>query len=132
MENTDKGNDIGTVILDAAFKVHRSIGPGLLESVYEKCMIIELKKRGLSVETQVPVSFEYDGMLLDGGLRLDLRVQSQVIVEIKSVEALLAIHQAQLLTYLKLSKLRLGYLINFNEMMLKHGIKRLVHSTLKT
>lgn len=119
-------NEISRVVVDAAFKVHSVLGPGLLESVYETCLTYELKKRGLTVRRQVPVPIEYDDIRFDEGLRLDLLVEGDVIVELKAVEKLLPIHEAQILTYLKLSKCRLGLLINFNVPLIKNGIRRLV------
>lgn len=112
--------------IESAFKVHRQLGPGLLESVYHTCLLHELKKSGLKTESQKVMPVIYDGLKLDAGLRLDIVVQGQVILEIKAVEALLPVHQAQLLTYLKLTGLRLGLLINFNTALLKDGIKRVV------
>jgi GxxExxY protein len=98
----------------------------LLESVYEVCLAHELKRRGLSVERQVELPVEYDGMRLDAGLRLDLRVEKSVVVELKAVEALLPVHTAQVLTYLKLTGCRVGLLINFNVPLIRDGIKRIV------
>ncbi|MGC3992171.1 MAG: GxxExxY protein [Chthoniobacteraceae bacterium] len=112
-------------IVDAAFKVHSSLGPGLLESVYEVCLAHELHRRGLSFDRQVSLPVEYEGLRLESGLRLDLLVADCVIVEIKAVEALLPVHKAQLLTYLKLSGHHIGLLINFNTPLIKDGIKRL-------
>jgi len=112
--------DLSRALIDSAFKVHRSLGPGLLESVYQACLCIELSKRGIDFESQAPVPITYDGVRLEAGLRLDLLVERSLIVEIK------AIHQSQLLTYLKLSELRLGLLINFNVVLFKQGVKRLI------
>jgi GxxExxY protein len=112
-------------IVDSAFRVHSSLGPGLIESVYEACLVHELTKRGIGVERQVSIPIIYDGERIDGGLRLDLRVERSVIVEVKAVEKLLPVHDAQLLTYLKLTKLRLGLLINFNVPLIKDGIRRM-------
>jgi len=117
-------DDVARQIVDAAFKVHSTLGPGLLESVYEVCLVHELTKRGIKVCRQVVLPVIYDGMLLDAGFRLDLLVSDCVIVELKVVESLLAIHKAQLLTYLKLSGHRLGFLINFNVPLIKDGIIR--------
>jgi GxxExxY protein len=114
------------VVLDAAFKVHTSLGPGLLESVYETCLAHEIRKQGTLVETQLAIPIIYDGIHLETGLRLDMLVEKQLIVEIKAVEQLNSLYQAQLLTYLKLTGLRLGLLINFNVSHLRDGIKRLV------
>jgi GxxExxY protein len=112
--------------IECAFKVHRQMGPGLLESVYESCLRHELKKSGLNFECQKMLPVIYDDLTLESGLRLDVVVESQVILELKAVEMLLPIHQAQVLTYLKLTGLRLGLLINFNTVLLKDGIKRVV------
>ena len=113
-------------IVDAAIKVHKTLGPGLLESVYEACLYHELVQRGLRVERQVAVPIVYDGITLREGLRLDLLVNDHVICELKTVESLQPIHQAQLLTQLKLSGRRLGLLLNFNVVLMKNGIRRLV------
>jgi GxxExxY protein len=119
-------NEIGTLILDAAFKVHKELGPGLLESTYEACLHYECIQGGLFVELQIPLPVVYKQVKLECGYRIDLRAEKKVIVEIKSVEALNDVHLAQLLTYLKLSGCKLGYLINFNVKQLKDGIKRVV------
>ena len=113
-------------IVDSAYRVHFSLGPGLIESVYEACLVHELTKRSIAVESQVKLPAIYDGVRLDAGLRLDLRVENSVIVEIKAVERLLPVHEAQLLTYLKLTGMRLGLLINFNVPRIKDGIRRMV------
>jgi GxxExxY protein len=113
-------------VVDAAYFVHRALGPGLLESVYEVCLVHELAKRGLKVERQVTLPVIYDGIRLDGGLRLDLVVEKCLVVELKTVEAILPVHKAQLLTYLKLSDYRLGLLINFNVALIKQGIQRVI------
>ena len=112
--------------IDAAVPVHKTLGPGLLESAYEHCLAHELTLRGIAVQRQVALPVVYEGEKLDAGYRLDLVVDSSVIVEVKSVEALAPIHDAQVLTYLKLSGLRIGLLINFNVVLLKQGIRRLV------
>ena len=109
---------VSTVLIDSAFKVHQSLGPGLLESVYQTCLCIELDNRGVAYETQVPIPIIYEGVDAGTGLRLDLLVEKNLIVEIKALEQLLPIHQSQLLTYLKLANLRLGLLINFNVVLL--------------
>ncbi len=119
-------NRITGAIVDAAYAVHSKLGPGLLESVYEVCLAHELKKRGLRVERQVSLPVHYDGMDLDAGLRLDLIVEKCVIVELKAVEAILPVHTAQMLTYLKLTGHRVGLLINFNVPLIRDGIKRIV------
>ena len=112
-------------VVDAAFKVHRSLGPGLLESAYEICLGVELSHRGLAYEKQVPVAVTYEDTRVESAFRLDLLIEGRLIVEIKAVENLLPIHEAQLLTYLRLSGRRLGLLINFNVPLIKNGIKRL-------
>lgn len=119
-------NQIGRSVMDAAFSVHRALGPGLLESVYEACMAEELHQAGLQVQRQVGVPVTYGEARMDVGYRLDLLVEGTVIVEVKSIDALASIHTAQLLTYLRFSGLRLGYLINFNTVRLKDGFRRLV------
>lgn len=120
-------NAIAKVVVDAAFTVHKRLGPGLLESVYEAVMVHELRKRGLSFTTQVPVPVVYDDLRIDDGYRLDLLVEGKVVVELKSVEAVLPVHKKQLLTYLKLTEKRLGLLVNFNESIIKSGITRIVN-----
>jgi GxxExxY protein len=119
-------NEISGMVVDAALKVHSALGPGLLESAYEACLAYELRERGLGVETQVVLPVVYDGVRVDAGYRIDVLVQNSVIVEIKSVADLLPIHEAQLLSYLKLSGRRIGLLINFNVLRLKDGIRRRV------
>lgn len=119
-------NEIGTILLDAAFAVHKQLGPGLLESTYQACLTYEALQRGLLIEAQVPLPVIYNEVKLECGYRLDILAEKKVIVELKSVEALNEVHMAQLLTYLKLSGCKLGYLINFNVKQLKDGIKRVV------
>ena len=119
---------VATQVVDAAFAVHVKLGPGLLESVYEACLAYELRERGLTVRTQVILPVRYGDIEIEAGLRLDILVEELVIVEIKAVESLLPVHEAQLITYLKLSDLELGSLINFNMARIKHGIKRMVRS----
>jgi len=114
------------MILDCSFKIHSALGPGLLESAYEECLYYELVKRGLAVEKQKTLPLIYNEVKLDTGYRIDLLVENSVIVEVKSVEALADIHVAQILTYLKLSKCRLGLLANFNVLHLKDGIRRII------
>lgn len=113
------------VTVDAAIKVHRVLGPGLVEAVYEVCLAHELRRRGLSVETQVPFPVVYEDIRLDAGLRLDMLVEGRLIVELKAVEKMNPIFEAQLLTYLKLTGKRLGLLINFNVPLVKDGIRRI-------
>ena len=120
-------NEISRVILDAAFRVHSTVGPGLLEKAYEACLAYELRSAGLNVRTQVPLPLIYKEVKLDTAYRLDLLVNDLVVIELKSVDLLAPIHQAQLISYLKLSGKRLGILINFNVVHLKHGIKRVVN-----
>ncbi len=114
------------LIVDSAIKVHRTLGPGLLESVYEACLAHELKQRGLAVKTQVPVPIRYENVFLDAGFRLDMLLDDMAVIELKAVEKLLPVHDAQLLTYLKLSGRRLGFLLNFNVPVMKTGISRFV------
>jgi len=114
-------------VVDAAFRVHTALGPGLLESAYEKCLVYELGKRGLSVRAQVAMPVVYDRIRLETGYRLDLLIENLVIVEIKAVDKLQPIHLAQALSYLKLSGLKLAFLINFNVVHLKDGIRRVVN-----
>ena len=123
-------NQIGTIILDCAFKVHKALGPGLLESTYEACLVYELRKAGLKAEQQKALPVIYDEVQLRVGYRIDILVESKVIVENKSVRALTDIDMAQVLTYLKLSDTKLGYLINFNEILLKNGIRRIINGKL--
>jgi GxxExxY protein len=118
---------VGREVVDAAIKVHRSLGPGLLESAYQACLAYELRKRGLRVTCEVLLPVLYDGQQIDAGYRIDMLVEERVIVENKAVERLLPIHQAQLLTYLKLRDCRLGYLLNWNVPLMKQGIKRMVN-----
>jgi len=116
---------IGRIIVDSVFKVHKALGPGLRESIYEACLFHELTKRGLKVRRQVPIPIRYDDLLLESGLKLDLVVEGKVIIELKAVEKMIPLFEAQLLSYLKLSGMRLGYLINFNSVLVKDGIKRM-------
>ena len=117
---------VGKAVLNAAFKVHTALGPGLLESVYETCTAYELTQSGLRVLTQVALPVTYQGIKMDAGLRPDMVVEESVIVEFKAVDAMPPIFDAQLITYLKLTGIRLGFLINFNVIHLKDGIKRIV------
>ena len=119
--------DIAAIIVDSAIKVHRALGPGLLESAYQRCLAHELRKRGLCVETEVVQPVTYDGEQIDAGYRIDVLVEGCIIVENKAVEQLLPIHAAQLLTYLKLHDCRLGFLLNWNVRLMKDGIKRMVN-----
>lgn len=117
---------VGRAVLNAAFAVHKALGPGLLESVYEACLAEELQQAGLAVERQAGIPITYGEVRMDVGYRLDLLVERAVVVEIKSIDALASIHTAQVLTYLRFSGVRLGYLINFNTVMLRNGLRRLV------
>jgi len=120
-------NDVTQQIIAAAINVHRELGPGLLESTYEACLVFELTERGLQVERQKALPVTYKGVRIDCGYRIDLLVEGQVIVELKAVQALDPIHEAQLLSYLKLSGRHVGLLINFNVKLLKEGLRRLVN-----
>ena len=120
-------NEITDQIIGAAIKVHRALGPGLLESAYEACLMYELTKRGLPVRNQVPLPVRYEEILIEVGYRIDLLVCESVIVELKSVDDVAPIHKAQLLSYLKLSDKKIGLLINFNVELLKQGITRLAN-----
>ena len=120
-------NEVGRVIVDSAFHVHKTLGPGLLESVYEVCLTRELTKRGLSAERQVPIPVVYDGITFDEGFRADIVVAQMVIVELKSVELVHPVHKKQLLTYLRLADKRLGYLVNFGAELIKDGTSRIVN-----
>ena len=117
---------IARQVVDAGLKVHKALGPGLLESAYEHCLAHELGLRGMATSRQVPLPISYEGLRLDAGYRLDLVVAGAVVVEVKAVEALSHLHEAQLLTYLKLSGLRLGFLMNFNVPLFKEGVRRFV------
>jgi len=121
-------DDITGLIVDTAYKLHRGLGPGLLESVYEAVLARDLERHGLKVERQKIVTFEYDGMLFEEGLRLDLLVEERVIVELKSVEKTAPVHPKQLLTYLRLMNLPVGLLINFGAATFKDGIQRVVNN----
>ena len=120
-------NEIGEKLLGCALRVHSALGPGLLESAYEACLLYELEKAGLKTTRQEPFPVIYDGVELDVGYRLDLLIEEIVIVEVKAVEQLLPIHTAQLLSYLRLSNRKLGYLLNFNTAQMRSGIKRVVN-----
>ncbi len=120
-------NDIASVVVDAALKIHKTLGPGLLESVYQATLSFELQNRGLSVASQVALPVWYEGVKLELGFRVDLLVGDKVVIEIKSVEALAPVHRKQLETYLRLMNKRLGLLINFNVELMKHGIQRVVN-----
>ncbi len=117
---------VASHIVDSAIKVHSALGPGLLESVYQRCFVYELKQRGLGVETETPVPIRYKAVSIDAGYRADMKVDGSIIVENKTVDAILPIHRAQLLTYLKLSGCRVGFLINWKVTRIKDGIERMI------
>lgn len=119
-------NQITHEILDSAYKVHTKLGPGLLESAYQACLVYELKKKNLKVEVEKPLPLIYEEVKLDCGYRIDILVENQVVVELKTVESFTDVHTAQVLTYLKLSENKVGLLINFYTKSLKNGIKRLI------
>ena len=119
-------NDITHEILDSAYKIHSKLGPGLLESAYQACLVYELRKKGLKVEVEKPLPLIYEEVKLECGYRIDIFVEDQVVVELKTVEAFTDVHTAQVLTYLKLSESKVGLLINFYVKSLKDGIKRLI------
>jgi GxxExxY protein len=120
-------NEIGKIIIDTAIAVHKEIGPGLLETVYEVILSHKLEKYGLSIERQVPIPIEYHGIKFDEGFRADILVNNKVIIELKSVESLNKAHKKQVLTYLRLTGLKLGYLLNFGEALMKDGISRIIN-----
>jgi len=120
-------DEIGRLIVDCALKVHRELGPGLLESTYETCLAFELEQAGVNVRVQKPLPVVYKEVKLDCGYRIDLLIENKVVIEVKSVEALNDVHLAQILTYLKLSGCKLGFLINFNVALIKNGIRRVVN-----
>ena len=126
--NNAKLNQISSIILDAAIAVHREMGPGLLESVYQHCLIKELRSRGLMINTMVPVPLFYKGELLNKDYIIDVLVEDEIILELKSVDVILPVHEAQLISYLKLADKRLGFLINFNVPLMKQGFKRFVNN----
>lgn len=123
-----KENEISSIVIDTALRVHIELGPGLFESVYEEILTYELIKKGLIIERQKAIPVLWDGMKMDQGFRADLIIEKKVLIEIKSVESIVPVHQKQVLTYLRLTGLKLGLLINFNEALLKNGIKRIVNN----
>jgi GxxExxY protein len=123
---SDELERIGKEIVDSAYRVHKELGPGLLESVYEECMVYDLQRKGLKVDRQVAVPIEFSGHLLQNQLRIDMLVEDQVIVENKAVVDMYPLFDSQLLTYLRLGNKRLGFLINYNVTLIKKGIKRFV------
>ena len=118
-------NELARQVVDAVFQVHKTLGPGLLESVYETCLCHELNKRGIAFQSQVVLPVVYDGVEIEAGLRIDLWVDKKLIIELKAVEKLHEVHNAQLMTYMKLTGSRLGLLVNFNVPVIKQGIKRI-------
>lgn len=121
-------NELSRIIVDVAFKIHTQLGPGLLESVYEEIMYFELTKRGLLVERQKGIPVIWENLKMDLGFRADLIVEKKVIIELKSVETIAPVHPKQLLTYLRITNVKLGLLINFNETLIKNGITRIVNN----
>ena len=119
-------NDITKEIIGAAIEVHKTLGPGLLEKPYELCLIHELKLRGIKCESQKPVSIQYKGLVLDDSLKLDLAVENKVIVELKATKEILPVHRAQIMSYMKLSSINNGLIINFHVKLLKDGIERFI------
>ena len=126
-EHINLQNHYSGQVVNAAMKVHSSLGPGLLESAYEACLIHELKNRGISTKSQVAMHVEYDGTKIDVGYRVDLLVEESIIVELKAVDKISPLHMAQLMSYLKLGGIRLGLLINFNTISLRDGIHRIIN-----
>ena len=120
-------NQIGTIVVDCAVRLHRELGPGLLESVYEVLLANELRRAGLQVERQVSIPISFHGATFDEGFRADLIVEGEVILELKSIEAVSKAHKKQVLTYLKLTEMKLGYLLNFGEALMKDGISRILN-----
>jgi GxxExxY protein len=121
-------NELSSIILKSAIAVHQEMGPGLLESVYQQCMILELRNQGLVVNQMVPVQLHYKGTPINKDYIIDILVEDEIILELKSIDGLLKIHEAQILSYLKLTNRRLGFLINFNVPLLKHGFRRFVNN----
>ena len=124
-------NELGTIIVDEAVRIHKALGPGLLEIVYEAVLARRLEKRGLIVERQKPVCIEFEGEHFDEGFRADLIVNGSVIIELKSVEKVSPVHKKQLLTYLRLTDLKVGYLLNFGDVLMKDGIRRIINGKLE-
>jgi GxxExxY protein len=121
-------NQLTTLVLDKCFEIHRELGPGLFESVYEKILAFELKREGLMVQEQLGLPVEWKEERIDLGFRIDLKVENKLIIELKSIETILPVHKKQLLTYIRLSKIKLGLLVNFNENLLKDGLHRVVNN----
>ena len=125
-----KENEIANIVIGLGIEIHKELGPGLLESAYKECMYYKIRESGLFVEKEKPIPLVFEGVKLDCGYKIDLLVEKKLVIEIKSVEALNDIHLAQTLTYLKLGNYKLGLLINFNVVLLKDGIKRVINGTL--
>jgi len=123
-------NELTEKIIGAAIEVHRTLGPGLLESAYQECLLFELKSQNLNVEKEKALPIVYKDIKLDHGYRIDLLIENRIVLELKTVETLTAVHQAQILTYLKLGNYPIGLLINFHTKLLKNGLKRFINSTL--
>jgi len=124
-------NEIGKIVVDTAIHLHRELGPGLLESVYEALLAHRLQQAGLKVARQVPIAFDFDGIHFDEGFRADLVVEDKVILELKSVESITPAHKKQVLTYLKLTSVKLGYLLNFGAAVMKDGIYRIINGRIE-
>lgn len=124
-------NELSSIIINTAIDIHRKLGPGLLESVYLAVLEYELKKRGLTVQKEVPVPVQWDNLKLEIGFRADLIIEGMILIELKSVEQVAAVHKKQVLTYIKLTDLRLGLLVNFGAELLKHGITRIINGTIE-
>jgi len=121
-------NELSKIVVDCMFKVHKNLGPGLLESAYEECLFYELSKTNLIIERQKPLPLFYETIKMEIGYRLDFLIENKLVIEVKAVEALNDVHKAQVITYLKLSGCKLGLLVNFNVILIKDGIKRLVNN----
>ena len=121
-------NEIGAIVVSSCIKIHQSLGPGLLESVYQRVLAYELKQQGLQVQCEVPIPIRYDDIEFEDGFRADIIVEGKIILELKSVERVAPVHMKQLQTYLQLTGIRLGYLLNFGEVLMKTGIKRAVNN----
>lgn len=123
-------NEIGKIVVDCAIKLHKTLGPGLLESVYEVILAHELEQKGFSIARQISIPIQYEGIQFDEGFRADIIVDNKVILELKSVEQTSRVHSKQVLTYLKLSGLKLGFVLNFGEILMKDGISRIINGEL--
>ena len=123
----ERVNHLSSIIFDCALTIHRKLGPGLLENIYEECLVYELRSRGLKIESQVSLPIVYQELKIENAYRIDILVEDSIIIEIKAVEAIQPVHEAQLLTYLRLTNHRLGLLINFNSPLIKDGIRRMAN-----